>query len=83
MFPKMTWQEKVKGIHDHHVKRIKEEEHHGIRDTAKELRFSAGYVSEALTLHSWMITYPKLAEIPTIAEALNFVRTKKKELRLR
>jgi len=82
---KKTWQERSQETAEYHKRRVREKhpEYHSIRDTADELRRSVGSITEDLILDSWMKTHPKVEEMPFAYQALEFIRDKKRELRLR
>lgn len=80
---KLHWQEKVQNIRRFHVSCLRENPKWTLEMTAKELNRGVGSVSEDLTLADWLITHPKLGLMKTAKEALEFIRAKKKEMRLR
>lgn len=78
-----TWQERVLATEKYHKQKLRDNNKHTIRDTAKLLRRSFGSISEDLLLASWIKTHPKTAEFKTMIQALVYVREKKNEMRMR
>jgi hypothetical protein len=81
--PKLTWQERVQITERVHKSHLVENAKWRLEDTAKELLRSEGRVSEDLLLASWMKTDPKVERFKFVQEALDYVRKKKQEMRVR
>lgn len=80
---KLSWQERVMAVDKFHKTKLIETNYQWrIVDTAKVLNRSYGSVAEDLTLASWMKTHPKIESFKNVYEALEFVREKKKALRV-
>jgi hypothetical protein len=79
---KSSWQERVKQVEIYHVNQLKDEPNWRLADTARELNRSIGRVSEDLMLASWMRTHPKVATFEKVQDALDYVRSKKRTIRL-
>lgn len=80
---KLSWQERVMAVDELHKTKLREHNlQWRISDTAKLLNRSYGSVAEDLMLASWMRTHPKIEKYKSIYEALEFIRAKKKEMRL-
>jgi len=85
---KDDWLNAAIRINNFHIKCVKasanESEYHSIRETARLLSRSTGSISQNLLIASWHKTYPKQIEACESAnEALEFIRDKKRELRIR
>jgi hypothetical protein len=80
---KKTWQERVKEVSEFHKRKIRQDRNWAVRDTARELNRSVGSISEDIQLASWIQTHPRLTELSKLSDALDFIRNKKKEMRLR
>ena len=83
MKPKQTWQERVRDTEKYHKDRVRVNKKHRIQDTANELRRSHGSICEDLMLASWINSHPKIADMKSIVEAIEWVRDKKLEYRRR
>jgi hypothetical protein len=83
MEPKITWQERVRDTEKHHKELIRNNPKHTIRDTAVLMKRSVGSITEDLMLANWLKTHPSIQKLPTMLKALEFVRAKKQEMRVR
>jgi hypothetical protein len=79
---KLNWQERCKAVSRYHAGRCKDNPSHTITDTASELNRSAGRISEDLALASWMKTHPRVEKFKNPAQALDYIRSKKKEMKV-
>lgn len=81
--PKKTWYERAKEVSVFHKSKLKETNGKWIiADTAKLLNRAESSVAEDLMIIEWCKTHPKIEGFKTLAQAKEFVRSKKKELRL-
>ena len=81
---KQTWISRVRATADFHKEQLRQNPNHTYRDTALLLKRSYGRISEDITLAEWLKTHAKqLERCKSIKEALEFVRMKKMEMRLR
>lgn len=79
---KQHWVTKCIDIHNFHVSQLKEERNWTVEKTAKVLNRSVGSVSQCLLIASWMKTHEKqLRRFSSEKDALEFVRSKKREMR--
>ena len=78
----MTWQERVRAVAKYHSSRCREDDDHTLAKTAAELNRSIGRISEDLTIASWMKTHPRVEKFKSTSQALDWIRMKKKEMRL-
>jgi hypothetical protein len=83
MNKKSTWQEQVNEIAKFHEDKIKKNSSHPIVLTAKMLGRSFGSIAEALMIVDWVRSHPRIAEFKYKQQAIDFIRDKKKEMRLR
>lgn len=80
---KQNWVTKAVEIHNFHVTQIKTEPNWTVEKTAHALCRSVGSVSQDLLLASWLKTHEKqLKRYKNAKDALDFVRSKKKEMRV-
>lgn len=80
---KQNWLERAVDIHKFHIQQCKDESNWTIEKTAKALNRSIGSVSQDLLIASWLKTHEKqLKRFNSMREALAFVRSKQKEMRL-
>ena len=80
--PKQNWQERVIEINRFHVERCRADDTWTISKTAKLLNRSHGSIAQDLLLASWLRTHPKIEKFKYLSDALEFVRSRKKELKL-
>lgn len=81
---KQHWIAKCIEIHNYHVSQLKEEANWTIEKTAKSLCRSVGSVSQDILIASWLRTHEKqLRKFRNAKDALEFIRSKKRELRAR
>lgn len=73
---------RVRQVHALHIERLKSNPSCTIADTAIVLGRSFGSVCEDLMLASWMKSHPRIEKYKTIRDALEFIRSKKKEMRM-
>lgn len=81
--PKLTWQERVRITERVHKSHLIENPKWRLEDTSEELQRSEGRVSEDLMLASWFRTDPKVERFKYVHEALEYIRAKKQEMRVR
>jgi len=81
--PHHSWQDRVKGTAIFHKNCLRGNNKHTIRQTANLLNRSIGSITEDLLLSSWMETHSAVEEFSTMCEALEYIRTKKLEMRIR
>ena len=80
---KLDWLDKAIQVHKFHVSQMKDEPSWTIAKTADALNRSIGSVSQDLLLASWSRTHEKqLKRFSSMREALEFVRTKEREMKL-
>ena len=80
---KQTWIDRCMDIHSFHTSQLKEEPSWTMEKTAKALQRSIGSVSQDLLLASWMKTHEKqLRKFTSAKDALDFVRNRKREMRI-
>ena len=80
---KQHWITTCIDIHNFHVGQLKGESNWTVEKTAKALSRSVGSVSQNLLLASWLKTHEKqLKRFRSAKDALEFVRAKKKEMRI-
>lgn len=80
---KQHWISKCIDIHNFHVSQLKSDSNWTVEKTAKVLCRSVGSVSQDLLLASWLRTHEKqLKRFRNAKDALEFVRSKKKEMRV-
>lgn len=79
----LTWQELCKQIEIYHKSSLKSNSSHRVQDTAKELNYSVGKVSEYLQLALWCRTDPSIERFKEVVEARDYMKKKKMELRTR
>ena len=80
---KQTWIDRCMDIYSFHVSQLKEEPSWTMEKTAKALQRSIGSVSQDLLLASWMKTHEKqLRKFTSAKDALDFVRNRKREMRI-
>ena len=80
--PKPSWQERVRLVEEYHQEHLRNNASWRIEDTAESLNRSLGGICEDLLLASWLRTHPKIERFKRIYEALEFIREKKKEMKL-
>jgi hypothetical protein len=79
---KQNWVSKCIDIHNFHVSQCRTESNWTVEKTAKALSRSVGSVCQDLLLASWLRTHEKqLKRFRNAKDALEFVRTKKREMR--
>lgn len=76
---KLTWQEECKAIASYHVIQLKSDSKWTTEQTAKELNRSHGVTTECIMLARWMKTHPAVERFKSRAQALNYVRRRKRE----
>ena len=79
---KLTWQERVKEVYKYHSSRCRENPKHTTTDTSKELNRSNGRICEDLMLANWIRTHPRVEKFKNPSQALDYIRTKKREMKL-
>jgi hypothetical protein len=80
---KQHWVTKCIDIHNFHVSQLRSESNWTVEKTAKALCRSVGSVSQDLLLASWLKTHEKqLKRFRNAKDALEFVRSRKKEMRI-
>lgn len=79
---KLSWQERVKEVSKYHVSRLRENLKHTTEETARELNRSHGRTCEDLMLAHWMRTHPRVEKFKNPSQALDYIRTKKREMKL-
>jgi hypothetical protein len=80
---KLNWLDRAIEINKFHATQLKDEPGWTITKTAKMLNRSVGSVAEDLLIASWLKTHEKqLKRFNSMREALAFVRSKKREMRL-
>lgn len=80
---KQNWLDRAIEIRRFHIQQLKDEPHWTIEKTAKILNRSIGSVSQDLLLADWYKTHEKqLRRCKSMRDALEFVRERKKEMRL-
>jgi hypothetical protein len=80
---KQHWVTKCIDIHNFHVSQLRSEPNWTVEKTAKALCRSVGSVSQDLLLASWLKTHEKqLKRFRNAKDALEFVRSRKKEMRI-
>lgn len=78
----LSWQDRCKAVAQYHASRCKVFPDHTLAMTADELNRSIGRISEDLQLASWMKHNPRVEKFKTTAQALDYIRTKKREMRI-
>jgi hypothetical protein len=81
--PKLTWQDRVRITARVHSGHLAEDPKWTLRETAQELGRSVGRISEDLLLNSWLKTDPRVDRFVKVEEALDYVRKRKHEQRIR
>lgn len=80
---KLKWIERVEKTSHYHKERLKANPLHTLAETSKELNRAIGCVSEDIMIGEWLKTHRKYLErLRSMREALEFVRDKKREMRL-
>ena len=80
---KLNWLDRAVEIQKFHINQLRDEPGWTIVKTAKALNRSVGSVSEDLLIASWRKTHEKqLKRFDSQREALAFVRSRKREMRL-
>lgn len=80
---KQHWIERAVDIHKFHIQQLRDESDWTIEKTAKVLNRSTGSVSQDLLLASWLKTHEKqIRRCSSMRDALEFVRDRRKEIRL-
>lgn len=80
---KQNWLERAIDIHKFHTSQCRDESNWTIEKTAKALNRSIGSISQDLLLASWIKTHEKqLKRFTSARDALEFVRSKRREIRL-
>ncbi len=80
---KQEWLDRCIEINRFHVQQLKDEPNWTISKTAKILNRSIGSVSQDLLLAAWYKSHEKqLRRFTSMKDALEFVREKKKQVRL-
>lgn len=80
---KQSWIERAADIHRFHIQQLRDEPDWTIEKTAKALNRSIGSVSQDLLIARWLKTHEKqLKRCQSMRDALAFVRSKNKEMRL-
>lgn len=79
---KPSWQERVITVSRYHSARCKEDPNHTLAKTAEELNRGIGRISEDLTIASWMKTHPRVEKFKNPAQALDWIRQKKREMKV-
>lgn len=79
---RLSWIDTCVEIHNFHVSQVKTEPNWTVEKTARILSRSVGSVSQNLLLASWFKTHEKqLRRFSCAKDALEFVRSKKKEMK--
>lgn len=80
---KLNWLDRAIEIHKFHINQLRDEPDWTIEKTAKALNRSIGSISQDLLIVSWLKTHEKqLKRFDSMREALAFVRSRKREMRL-
>lgn len=80
---KRDWIERAELTSAYHKEKLRSNINHKVSDTAEQLKRSKGRISEDLMIVEWLKTHRKQIEkFKTMIDALNYIREKKKELRL-
>jgi hypothetical protein len=80
---KIKWIERVEKTAHYHKERLKANSLHTLANTSKELNRSIGCISEDLMIYEWLKTHRKYLErLRSMREALEFVRERKKIMRV-
>lgn len=80
---KQHWINHCIEIHNYHVSQLKHESNWTVEKTAATLARSVGSVSQCITIASWLKTHEKqLRKFKNAKDALNFIRAKKREMRI-
>lgn len=80
---KSNWLDRALEVRRFHVEQCKGESNWTIQKTARSLNRSIGSVSQDLLIASWVKTHEKqLRRFDSMRDALDFVRTKQREMRL-
>lgn len=81
---KKTWMERVIEVRNLHVDQVRADSRWTQKDTADLLHRSLGSICEDLMLAEFLRAYPKQLEAcKTMCQALEFVRKKKNEFKMR
>lgn len=83
MIHKLTWQHRAIQTDEFHKERLRANPKVTIANTAFILRRSKGSVAEDIMLVSWFKTHPDIMDFATQKEALEFIRVKRFEMRIR
>lgn len=78
----LTWQERVKAIHQYHTIRCRENPKHTIAETAKELNRSIGMISEDLTIADWMKNHSRVEKFKNPRQALDWIKDMKRKMKV-
>jgi hypothetical protein len=80
---KQTWLQRVQSVDELHRFKLRESNlAWRVQDTAQMLNRSYGSVAEDLMIASWLKSYPNIDKYKTLQEALEFIRAKKKEMKI-
>lgn len=80
---KLSWVDRALEVSALHRKLVESNDRWTIRATAMRLNRSHGSVAEDLLVASWIKTYPKIADMNTLKDALIFIREKKRQFGVR
>lgn len=84
LLQKVKWYERARAINRFHIDKLRENPSWSYRDTAKELNLSVGTICNDLTIASWLVTHEEeLIKFKTSSEALEFIKKKRMQLRVR
>lgn len=76
---KLSWQEECKAVALFHVNQLKSDQKWTIEQTAKELNRSTGLTAECIMIARWMVTHPRVEQFKSRAQALDYIRRRKRE----
>lgn len=80
---KQTWQERVSEIDKFHKSKLRESNGKWrAGDTAFLLKRSLSSITQDLMLADWIRTYPKIEGFRSMGKALEFVRLRRKEIKM-
>lgn len=80
---KVSWLERAKETHKVHVANLRNNDGWTVAMTAKVLSRSSGSISQDLMIARWYRTHAmKLDRMHTLTEALEFIRSKEKEMEI-
>jgi hypothetical protein len=83
MEPKPTWQERARQTATYYKELLRTDKQITIEMVAFRLRRSKGSVAEDILIASWFETHPDITKFPCQKDALEFIRVKKHEMRVR